>query len=226
MPTGESEPTLIAHHYGRAGEAEKSFHFWLLAADRSSQRLAFADSIANLTSALVEAERVADPDLRAHLKSMLSLSLVLRSSSIKARKAARPNPLWKRRRRSPSIVASSETPITAVSRLYRSPKIKNPGQLRRRVPELLLSRATKTCGNIGGWISAGQDRKAGVSGDGGRHSDLPNNQSLRRGTTSLPLYLGICEPEPLSMPLASASAGRSRHPSALAPHSASPGPHR
>ena len=67
--TGESEPTLIAHHYSRAGEAEKSFHFWLLAADRSSQRLAFADSIASLSSALAEAERVADPKLRARLKA-------------------------------------------------------------------------------------------------------------------------------------------------------------
>src|SRR5262249_11924664 len=46
---GESEPTLIAHHYGRAGEAEKSFHYWLLAADRSGQRLALAESVANLT---------------------------------------------------------------------------------------------------------------------------------------------------------------------------------
>jgi class 3 adenylate cyclase/tetratricopeptide (TPR) repeat protein/ABC-type lipoprotein export system ATPase subunit len=73
--TGESEPTLIAHHYGRAGEAEKSFHFWLLAADRSSQRLAFADSIASLSSALVEAERVADPTLRARLKVDAQLRL-------------------------------------------------------------------------------------------------------------------------------------------------------
>ena len=60
--TGESEPTLIAYHYSRAGEAEKSFHYWLLAADRSGQRLAFAESVANLTSALAEAERVADPE--------------------------------------------------------------------------------------------------------------------------------------------------------------------
>jgi class 3 adenylate cyclase/ABC-type lipoprotein export system ATPase subunit len=73
--TGESEPTLIAHHYGRAGEAEKSFHYWLLAADRSSQRLAFADSIASLTSALVEAERVADAKLRARLKVDAQLKL-------------------------------------------------------------------------------------------------------------------------------------------------------
>ena len=57
----EIEPTLIAHHYSRAGEAEKSFQYWLLAANRSSQRLAFAESIASLTSALVEADRVADP---------------------------------------------------------------------------------------------------------------------------------------------------------------------
>jgi predicted ATPase len=39
--TGESEPTLIAHHYSRAGEAEKSFHYWMHAADRSGRRLAF-----------------------------------------------------------------------------------------------------------------------------------------------------------------------------------------
>jgi tetratricopeptide (TPR) repeat protein len=75
IATGESEPTLIAHHYGRAGEAEKSVHFWLLAADRSSQRLAFADSIASLGSALAEAERVADPELRAHLKVDAQLRL-------------------------------------------------------------------------------------------------------------------------------------------------------
>ena len=73
--TGESEPTLIAHHYGRAGEAEKSFHYWLLAADRSGQRLALAESVANLTSALAEAERVADPKLRTHLKLDAQLRL-------------------------------------------------------------------------------------------------------------------------------------------------------
>ena len=60
--TGESEPTVIAHHYSRAGEAENSFHYWMLAADRSGQRLAFAESVANLSSALAEAERVADPE--------------------------------------------------------------------------------------------------------------------------------------------------------------------
>jgi len=73
--TGESEPTLIAHHYSRAGEAEKSFHYWMLAADRSGQRLAFAESVANLTSALAEAERVADPKLRTRLKLDAQLRL-------------------------------------------------------------------------------------------------------------------------------------------------------
>jgi class 3 adenylate cyclase/ABC-type lipoprotein export system ATPase subunit len=73
--TGESEPTLIAHHYSRAGDAEKSFDFWLLAADRSGQRLAFAESVANLSSALAEAERVADPAQRTHLKLEAQLRL-------------------------------------------------------------------------------------------------------------------------------------------------------
>jgi class 3 adenylate cyclase/ABC-type lipoprotein export system ATPase subunit len=73
--TTESEPTLIAHHYSRAGEAEKSFRFWLLSADHSGQRLAFAESVANLTSALAEAERVDDSELRAHLKLDAQLRL-------------------------------------------------------------------------------------------------------------------------------------------------------
>jgi ABC-type lipoprotein export system ATPase subunit len=73
--TGESEPTLIAYHYSRAGEAEKSFHYWMLGADRSGQRQAFAESVANLTSALAEAERVADPKLRTHLKLDAQLRL-------------------------------------------------------------------------------------------------------------------------------------------------------
>ncbi len=73
--TGESEPTLIAHHYSRADDREKSFDFWLLAADRSGQRLAFAEFVANLSSALAEAERVADPARRTHLKLEAQLRL-------------------------------------------------------------------------------------------------------------------------------------------------------
>jgi len=66
---------VIAYHYSRAGEAEKSFHYWMLAADRSGHRLAFAESVANLTSALAEAERVADPKLRTRLKLDAQLRL-------------------------------------------------------------------------------------------------------------------------------------------------------
>jgi class 3 adenylate cyclase len=73
--TGENEPTLIAYHYGRAGEAEKSCRFWLRAAERSSRELAFADSLASLTSALTEAERVGDHQIRARLKVDAQLKL-------------------------------------------------------------------------------------------------------------------------------------------------------
>ena len=72
---GEIEPTLVAHHHSRAGDAEKSLHFWLLAADRSGQRLAFAESVDNLASALTEAERVADLRLRTRLKLDAQLKL-------------------------------------------------------------------------------------------------------------------------------------------------------
>ena len=47
----------------------------MLAADRSGQRLAFAESVANLSSALAEAERVADPAQRTHLKLEAQLRL-------------------------------------------------------------------------------------------------------------------------------------------------------
>ena len=73
--TGEIEPTVIAHHYSRAQEPEKSFHFWLLAADRSGQRLALAESVANLGSALSEAEHVADSARRTQLKLEAQLRL-------------------------------------------------------------------------------------------------------------------------------------------------------
>ncbi len=72
---GGSEPTVIAHHYSRAGEAEKSFQFWLRAADRSGERLAFAESAAALGFALAEAERIADPALRLRLKLEAQLKL-------------------------------------------------------------------------------------------------------------------------------------------------------
>ena len=73
--TGEIEATLIAYHYGFAGLGEKSSRFWLLAADRAGDRLAFAELIANLQSALAEAERVADPGVRAALKVDAQLKL-------------------------------------------------------------------------------------------------------------------------------------------------------
>jgi class 3 adenylate cyclase len=71
----DNEPALIAHHYSCAREPEKAVNFWLQAADRSGQRLAFADSIASLGSALTEAGHVGDPAQRARLKADAQLKL-------------------------------------------------------------------------------------------------------------------------------------------------------
>jgi class 3 adenylate cyclase len=73
--SGEGELTVIAHHYGRAGEPGKSFEFWLRGADRSGEQLAFAESVAALGFALGEAEQIEDPDLRARLKLDAQLRL-------------------------------------------------------------------------------------------------------------------------------------------------------
>ena len=65
---GAIEPAVIAHHYSRAGEFEKAFHFWLLVADQALERLAFVESVGALNLALGEAEQIVDPTLRASLK--------------------------------------------------------------------------------------------------------------------------------------------------------------
>jgi class 3 adenylate cyclase len=71
----ENQPELLAHHYSRAGEFEKAFHFWLLLADRAGERLAFVESVSALKSALAEAEQIADPALRASMKLDAQLML-------------------------------------------------------------------------------------------------------------------------------------------------------
>ena len=63
----EGDAGLIAFHLSRAGKAEAAFRQWMLAAERSSKRSAYAESLANLTSALEDAERIAQADLRMQL---------------------------------------------------------------------------------------------------------------------------------------------------------------
>jgi len=70
-----SAPEIVAYHFGRAAEPEKACAFWMLAAEKSRQRTAFAESIANLGSALAEAERVAD--LQTRMRSTMEVQLRL-----------------------------------------------------------------------------------------------------------------------------------------------------
>ena len=72
---GASEPAVIAHHYSRAAKFEKAAQFWLLVADRSVERLAFVESVNALNFALCDAERIADPALRASLRLDAQLKL-------------------------------------------------------------------------------------------------------------------------------------------------------
>ncbi len=71
----ESDPTVVASHYSRAGAPQKSFEFWMRAADRASKRLAFAEAVGALESALAEAERIPDPALQLGLKLDAQLKL-------------------------------------------------------------------------------------------------------------------------------------------------------
>jgi class 3 adenylate cyclase len=77
--TGDSDAALVAHHFSRAGDAEKACRAWVLAADRSGQRVAFAEAIANLNAALIETEKIVDPALRARavLEVLLKLGATI-----------------------------------------------------------------------------------------------------------------------------------------------------
>jgi len=72
---GASESAVIALHYSRAGKFEKAAQFWLLVADRSVERLAFVESVNALNFALRDAERIADPAVRANLRLDAQLKL-------------------------------------------------------------------------------------------------------------------------------------------------------
>jgi hypothetical protein len=70
-----SAPEIAAYHFGRAGEPERACAFWMLAAQKSGRRTAFAESIANLGSALAEAERIGD--LRKRIRATMEVQLRL-----------------------------------------------------------------------------------------------------------------------------------------------------
>lgn len=70
-----STPEIIAYHFSRAAQPEKACAFWLLAAEKASRRTAFAESIANLSSALTEAEHVSDVTTRTRCALEVQLKL-------------------------------------------------------------------------------------------------------------------------------------------------------
>ena len=73
--TGETEPALVAYHFSRARQAERAFQYWMQAAQLSGKRTAYAESLANLNSALEEAGRIPDSDLRRRLTLDVQLQL-------------------------------------------------------------------------------------------------------------------------------------------------------
>ena len=70
-----NSPEIVAYHFSRGAQPEKACAFWMLAAEKSGRRTAFTESIANLNSALAEAERIVDPRTRA--RSTLEVQLRL-----------------------------------------------------------------------------------------------------------------------------------------------------
>jgi class 3 adenylate cyclase/DNA-binding transcriptional ArsR family regulator len=73
-------PEIIAHHFSRAAEPERSCAFWILAAEKARARSAYAEAIANLKAALAEAGRIGDAAKRA--RATLDVQLKLGSTFI------------------------------------------------------------------------------------------------------------------------------------------------
>jgi hypothetical protein len=71
----EAVPALIAFHCSRAGEPERAVGHWLRAAQFAATRVAYAEAIASLGSALEDAARVADPAVRARMTLEIQLKL-------------------------------------------------------------------------------------------------------------------------------------------------------
>ena len=68
-------PEIVAHHFSRAAEPEKSCAFWILAAEKSRARSAYAEAIADLKAALAEAGRIDDAATRARATLDVQLKL-------------------------------------------------------------------------------------------------------------------------------------------------------
>ena len=70
-----SAPEIVAHHFDRAAQPERSCAFWMLAAEKSGRRSAHAEAIANLNAALAQAERISDAAIRARCTIEAQLKL-------------------------------------------------------------------------------------------------------------------------------------------------------
>jgi class 3 adenylate cyclase/predicted ATPase len=73
--SGETEPELLAHHYTKAGLAERAISYWQRAGQRASERSANLEAIAHLTKGLELIESLPQTPERARQKLALYLSL-------------------------------------------------------------------------------------------------------------------------------------------------------
>src|SRR4029450_5245233 len=73
--TAETQPELLAHHYTEAGLNAQAVSYWYKAGQRASERSAFVEAIAHLTTGL--AVLAALPNPRAHVLEELLVHIHL-----------------------------------------------------------------------------------------------------------------------------------------------------
>lgn len=69
------QPEILAHHYARAGEAERAITLWLKAGRRSAERSAISEAISHLEAGIALLEEIRDADRRQALELDLRVDL-------------------------------------------------------------------------------------------------------------------------------------------------------
>ena len=71
----DSEPEVLAYHYGEAGLAQSAIEYWARAAEVSMEASAFLEAIASLENALTLLEQLPDDNEKIEMEIALQLSL-------------------------------------------------------------------------------------------------------------------------------------------------------
>ena len=81
-----SQPEILAHHFGEAGQRAKAAHFWQAAGRRALERSAYREAVMNLSKAIELIDAVNEQD-RARTELDLQIALAIALHAVKGQAA-------------------------------------------------------------------------------------------------------------------------------------------